>query len=88
LTKQEKGAGAMNRFDGHFPERHASDRELAWLMVRHVSDVLGQLDPAHRWAAISEIYTEDCISLEADAQCSGRDVIARRAEGSLELAPG
>jgi hypothetical protein len=57
-------------------------------MVRHVSDVLGQLDPAHRWAAISEIYTEDCISLEADAQCSGRHVIARRAEGSLELAPG
>jgi hypothetical protein len=39
---------AVNRFEGYFPERRASDRDLARLMERNVSEVLGQRDSARR----------------------------------------
>jgi hypothetical protein len=31
------------------------------LLTRNLHDVFGENDPAHRRAAIDEIFTEDCV---------------------------
>jgi hypothetical protein len=34
---------------------------VSTLLLRNLRDVFGENDPAHRRAAIDEIYNEDCV---------------------------
>jgi SnoaL-like domain len=47
------------------------------LLTRNLHDVFGQNDPAHRRAAIDEIFTEDCVFYEPGGVHRGRDEIDR-----------
>jgi hypothetical protein len=47
------------------------------LLTRNLHDVFGQNDPAHRRAAIDEIFTEDCVFYEPGGVRRGRDEIDR-----------
>ena len=50
---------------------------ISTLLTRNLHDVFGQNDPAHRRAAIDEIFTEDCVFYEPRGVYRGRDEIDR-----------
>ncbi len=50
---------------------------ISTLLTRNLHDVFGQNDPAHRCAAIDEIFTEDCVFYEPRGVYRGRDEIDR-----------
>ena len=50
---------------------------MSTLLTRNLHDVFGQNDPAHRRAAIDEIFTEDCVFYEPRGVYRGRDEIDR-----------
>jgi len=50
---------------------------ISTLLTRNLHDVFGQNDPAHRRAAIDEIFTEDCVFYEPRGVYQGRDEIDR-----------
>jgi hypothetical protein len=47
------------------------------LLTRNLHDVFGENDPAHRRAAIDEIFTEDCVFYEPGGVYRGRNEIDR-----------
>ena len=50
---------------------------ISTLLTRNLQDVFGESDPAHRRAAIDEIFTEDCVFYEPRGVYRGRDEIDR-----------
>jgi hypothetical protein len=50
---------------------------ISTLLIRNLSDVFGENDPARRRAAIDEIFTEDCVFYEPRGVHRGRDEIDR-----------
>ena len=50
---------------------------ISKLLLRNLSDVFGENDPARRRAAINEIFTEDCVFYEPKGVYRGRDEIDR-----------
>src|SRR5258708_26461997 len=50
---------------------------ISTLLTRNLHDVFGENDPAHRRAAIDEIFTEDCVFYEPRGVHHGRDEIDR-----------
>ena len=51
---------------------------ISTLLTRNLHDVFGENDPAHRRAAIDEIFTEDCVFYEPNGGVyRGRDEIDR-----------
>ena len=51
---------------------------ISTLLTRNLHDVFGENDPAHRRAAIDEIFTEDCVFYEPPKNVyHGRDEIDR-----------
>ena len=53
---------------------------ISTLLIRNLSDVFGENDPARRRAAINEIFTEDCVFYEPKGVYRGRDEIDRVAD--------
>jgi hypothetical protein len=47
------------------------------LLIRNLSEVFGENDPARRCVAIEEIFTEDCVFYEPRGVYRGRDEIDR-----------
>jgi len=59
---------------------------VSTLLTRNLNDVFGENDPARRRAAISEVFTEDCVFYEPGGNVHrGRDEIDRVA-GALRTA--
>src|SRR5262245_42648337 len=58
---------------------------ISTLLNRNLHDVFGENDPAHRRAAIDEIFTEDCVFYEPRGVYHGRDEIDRVA-GAIKAA--
>jgi SnoaL-like domain len=51
---------------------------VSTLLLRNLRDVFGENDPAHRRAAIDEIYNEDCVFYDPHSGAHrGRDEIHR-----------
>jgi hypothetical protein len=51
---------------------------ISTLLTRNLQDVFGENDPAHRSAAINEIFTEDCVFYDPKGGVHrGRDEIDR-----------
>jgi hypothetical protein len=50
---------------------------ISTLLTRNLEEVFGENDPAHRRAAIEEIFTEDCVFYEPNGVHHGRDEIDR-----------
>jgi SnoaL-like domain len=50
---------------------------ISTLLIRNLQYVFGENDPAHRRAAIEEIFTEDCVFYEPNGVHRGRDEIDR-----------
>ncbi len=49
---------------------------ISTLLTRNLHDVFGESDPAHRRAAIDEIFTEDCVFYDLSRGVyHGRDAI-------------
>src|SRR5213593_375583 len=62
------------------PERRqAMSYSISTLLTRNLHDVFGENDPAHRRAAIDEIFTDDCVFYEPRGVYRGRDEIDRAA---------
>ncbi len=53
---------------------------ISTLLTRNLQEVFGENDPAHRRAAIEEIFTEDCVFYEPNGVHRGRDEIDRVAD--------
>ena len=51
--------------------------DISTLLLRNLSDVFGENDPARRRAAIQELFTQDCVFYEPNGVYSGRDEIDR-----------
>ena len=59
---------------------------ISTLLTRNLQEVFGENDPARRRAAISEIYTEDCVFYDPSKSVyRGRDEIDRVAAKSRLL---
>ncbi len=58
--------------------------QIEALLLRNLQEVFGEGDPTRRRAAISELYTEDCVVLLPIGQYVGHDALDRVA-GELRV---
>jgi hypothetical protein len=58
--------------------------QIETLLLRNLQEVFGEGDPTRRRAAISELYTEDCVVLLPIGQYVGHDALNRVA-GELRV---